>query len=124
MAILEKEIQKQVINYLTILENQGLLFFTRLNTVGVFDGKNYRTLSNGTKRGIPDILFFTNKFTIWFEIKSQAGKLSEFQKQFQLSVESHSGGFFYEIKDFTKAKEIIDSFVFTGIPYKSGINFG
>ena len=124
MAILEKHIQKQIISYLLTLEKQDLLFFTRLNTVGIFNGKRYLKPVKGTKKGVSDIVVFSNNFTFWIEVKKKDGKILPEQKIFDLAVKKFSGGYYYIVRDFSFAKKVIDSFVFDSLPYKTGINFG
>lgn len=57
----ETDIQAAIITYLGILENQGKIWFSRLNNIPPVnkgtDGKMvFRKLPRGCKKGIPDIL--------------------------------------------------------------------
>ena len=92
----ESAIQKECLNLLQILENQGRIYFIRCN---VFSGKIKR--SNGSdgfirqaKAGAPDIIVcFDGKF-IGFEIKTESGKQSDLQKAAQLKIEKSGGKYF------------------------------
>ena len=56
--MVESQIQSAIIDYLSILENQGKLFFQRTNNNTVYDpvGKRFRSLAKGQKKGFPDLL--------------------------------------------------------------------
>ena len=92
----ESEIQKECLQMLQILENQGKIYFLRCN---VFSGKIKR--ANGTdgfikqaKAGAPDIIVcFDGKF-IGFEIKTESGKQSDLQKAAQIKIEKAGGKYF------------------------------
>lgn len=81
----ETQIQSQIIQYLQVLENQGKLWFTRLNNIPpVNKGPNgkmtFRSLPPGSKRGIPDILILTKHRLIGVEVKTSTGKQSKEQE--------------------------------------------
>lgn len=78
-------IQTQILEYLRLKENQGLLYYTRLNSTGVFDPtkKVFRRPSPHQKHGIPDIMVIKDNKVIFLECKSDIGKQSEYQKGFE-----------------------------------------
>jgi len=92
----ESEIQKEIINFLQILENRGLIYFIRCN---VFSGKIKR--ANGTdgfirqaKAGAPDIIICCEGKFIGFEIKTETGQQSDLQKAAQIKIEKAGGKYF------------------------------
>ena len=78
-------IQTQILEYLRLQENMGKLYYTRLNSTGVFDPtrKVFRKASPHQKHGIPDIMIIKDNEIIFIEVKSDIGKQSEHQKDFQ-----------------------------------------
>lgn len=75
-------IQTQILEYLRLQNN---LYYTRLNSTGVFDPtkKVFRRPSPHQKHGIPDIMIIKDNKVIFLECKSDVGKQSEYQKEFQ-----------------------------------------
>lgn len=93
---LEKQIQKEIINYLQILENRGQLYFVRNNS---FEGKfKRRNGSEGyiknNKKGTPDILVCYSGIFIGFEVKTKTGKQSPYQKIAEQRIKNASGKYF------------------------------
>lgn len=104
----EKEIQSAVIEYLTLMENMGKVYFFRNNS---FQGSFQR--SNGSqgyirnnKPGVPDIIVLYQSVFIGLEIKGSKGKQSEYQLQAEKAIEL-AGGQYYIIRDLNDVKEII-----------------
>lgn len=92
----ESDIQKECLNLLQILENQGQIYFIRCN---VFSGKIKR--ANGTdgfirqaKAGAPDIIVCVDGLFVGLEIKTESGKQSDLQKAAQLKIEKAGGKYF------------------------------
>ncbi len=92
----ESEIQKEIINFLQILENRGILYFIRCN---VFQGKIKR--ANGSdgflrqaKVGAPDIIICAAGKFIGFEVKTVNGKQTEFQKLAEEKIKRTRGAYF------------------------------
>ena len=83
----ESEIQSGIIDFLSILEEQGKLFFQRTNNTTVYDpvGKRFRSLSKGQKKGFPDILVLKKGKAIGIEVKTSIGKQSKEQKAIEKS---------------------------------------
>jgi len=87
----EKQLQQAVLNYLTLQGNLGKCLFLRNNT---FCGRITRRdgsqgyIKNNTIRGAPDIMLFLPKGnTIFLELKSDGGRLSQEQKEFAVRAE-------------------------------------
>ncbi|MCJ8341410.1 MAG: VRR-NUC domain-containing protein [Cetobacterium sp.] len=106
----ETEIQSSIIDFLTIQENQGKLFFSRLNNIPPVEktstGMKFRRMPKGSKKGIPDILVLKSGRTIALEIKTKIGKQSKEQKE----IEKHftkQGAEYYIIRDFYEVIEIL-----------------
>lgn len=78
----EISIQSDILTYLLFKESQDELVVQRINNIPVSDKGTYRSLPNGVHRGFPDILVFKNGKTIFIEVKSNNGKMSEYQKDF------------------------------------------
>lgn len=88
--ILEKDIQRQCINWLL---REAKTFAWRNNSTGVFDREKgfFRT---APKRGAPDIIVIDHRHNgrfIGIEVKRPGGKMSEEQENFRISVEVAKG---------------------------------
>jgi len=86
----EKLIQKQILNFLSAY---GIFVF-RVNTTGVFDPsrKVFRRLGGYNLKGVADILgVLPNGKFLAIEVKTQSGKQSLFQKNFQNQIEKNNG---------------------------------
>jgi len=86
----EKLIQKQILNFLSAY---GIFVF-RVNTTGVFDPsrKVFRRLGGYNLKGVADILgILPNGKFLAVEVKTEKGKQSVFQKNFQEQIEKNNG---------------------------------
>lgn len=92
----EGALQTDVINYLTLLENQGKLFFHRANVGGLFDRKTgvYRSLPPGVRKGFPDILIIKNGKFIGIELKDGKNKQSPEQEEIEQKILKQKGAYF------------------------------
>lgn len=100
----ESDIQKQCLDYLKILENQGKCYCVRTasGAVKTDTGRYFRTGRAGT----PDIICcIKGKFT-GFEIKNEKGKLSPAQKQAEESI-TQTGGEYYIIRSLDELTKIL-----------------
>jgi len=94
----ESDIQKECLQMLQILENQGKIYFLRCN---VYKGKIKRKdgsegFMRTGKAGAPDIIFSlapTGKF-IGFETKTKNGVQTDDQKKAQKKIERTGGKYF------------------------------
>ena len=93
MPPLEKEIQKQCLNWLL---REAKVFAWRNQSTGLFDRERgfFRT---APKRGAPDIIAIRDGKFIGIEVKRpKSGRMSEDQENFKASVE-HAGGIYWII---------------------------
>jgi len=99
--MLEKEIQKQILQYLAL----SGVFHYRNNTGGFRDYRNH-FYQFGTL-GSPDIVCVIKGKYIGIEVKCKKNKQSDHQKAFQESLEKAGGEYFlcYSLDD---AREVID----------------
>ena len=88
MKISEGQIQKVVMDYLSIKQNQKKLIFWRNNAGGIKTPKYFIRL--GTE-GSPDIFVLKDSKLIGLEIKTEKGKQRESQKLFQEKLEMNGG---------------------------------
>jgi hypothetical protein len=110
----ERDLQKAIIHYLQLLENQGKLYFIRNNT---FQGQlkrrdgSFGYMRQG-KKGCADlIVFFTDPFhmdnckqrTIFIELKSDTGDLSKEQHEFAVKIQKLG----YEYRVIRSVEELI-----------------
>lgn len=88
----ETDIQRAICEY---LKARGY-FFTRTNNTPVFDPRagKYRAMPKYTLRGMPDILVLKEGTVIGIEVKSETGKQSPAQKEFQKRWEFAGGKYF------------------------------
>ena len=106
----ESDIQKQILDYLLILENMGKLYYSRFNTVGIYDPKykGYRKPSIHNKSGIPDIMVIKDRQVIFLEVKSDKGKQSEAQHDFHEVCRSE-GILYYVVRSLDEVINIINA---------------
>jgi len=84
----EQTLIKAINDYLQVKENMKQLFFIRNNTgavVSEYRGK--KRFYRFGKAGSSDFIVFTKTATLFIECKSEEGKLSEAQIEFQKLVE-------------------------------------
>lgn len=81
VKVLEKEIQKQIINYL----NLHKIFNFKCNTTGIFVQKRNTWIKNPSK-GAPDIICIINGIFVGIEVKAQDGIQSDEQKEFERKI--------------------------------------
>ena len=92
----EGSLKSTVKDYLQLLENQGKLWFTQLNAGGIVIEGEKRRYFQGVKRGTADfevIMEVDDKYygrsyprAIFLELKSEKGKQTKEQKEFEQSV--------------------------------------
>lgn len=106
----ETEIQSSIIDFLIFQENQGKLFFSRLNNIPPVEktmtGMKFRRMPKGSKKGIPDILVLKSGRTIALEVKTRTGTQSKEQKE----IENHftrQGAEYYIVRSLEQAVGIL-----------------
>ena len=117
--IKENDIQRTIKNYLQVRENQGKLMFIRNNSGAMpIKGQNgkMRYIKFG-KKGSADILVFVPLFSthsikaleaIAIEIKSETGRQSEDQVEWQKDWEK-LGGVYYIVRSVEEVMKIIEN---------------
>ena len=112
IKISETDIQSAIIRYLSILENQGKLFFNRTNNIPPVNKNSkgevvgFRRLPVGAKKGIPDIWVIMNGHTIGLEVKTSTGRQSKEQKEIEERFKKN-GAEYYVVRSLEDVKRII-----------------
>jgi len=103
--MLEKEIQKVIIEYLQYLENRSLLYFFRsgAGAVRLDSGRYFKT----GKSGCPDITICVKGKFIGLEVKTDKGVQSVSQLKAQRQIE-RVGGFYYIVRSVDDVQSIIN----------------
>lgn len=106
--MVESQIQSVIIDYLSILENQGKLFFQRTNNITVYDSKKniHRSLAKGQKKGFPDLLILFKGKCLGIEIKTTTGRQSKEQKEIEQQFKKN-GAEYYIVRSLEDVKRII-----------------
>lgn len=106
----ESEIQSAIIDYLEILEQQGKIFFHRVNNippVNKIKGKiTFRKLPRGVKRGFPDILIIKQGKCIGIEIKNEKGQQSEYQTAIEKQFKNNCAEY-YVVRSVEEVRKIL-----------------
>lgn len=117
-------IQRSIIEYLSLLENQGKLLFWRSNNIPVFDPtrKCFRSMPKGSKKGVADICVIVNGYFIGLEVKNddrykigaRKGNYKDLQSEDQKKFEEKlkkNGGLYFVVHSFEEVKEILNKYV-------------
>lgn len=101
--IKEQDIQKQIIDYLTLMG----WFVIKNNTVGIWKAKTKSYIPNQSK-GLADLTTIKDGNVIMIEVKRKYGKQSPNQIEFQKNWEEHGGKYIlaYNIDDVIKSLEL------------------
>jgi hypothetical protein len=99
----ESDLKSSIANYLQILENQGSLWYERLNSgeLLVLNKDGSKRMVNLCRKGTADFITIVRSHVIFIETKSKTGKQSPEQKEFQSKVES-VGALYWLVDDFDK----------------------
>ena len=103
--MLEKEIQKVIIEYLQYLENRSLLYFFR-SGAGAMKLDSGRYFKTG-KAGCPDITVCIKGKFVGLEVKTDKGIQSVSQLNAQRQIEK-AGGFYYIVRSVKEVELIIN----------------
>jgi len=103
LKMLEKDIQRQICKYLQL---KGY-FFTRVNTIGLFDAKRgVRRKNPYITKGMPDILVFVPQKGIYgLEVKREGAYQSPEQKHFE-NMFDMAGGKYFVVRSIEDVQEI------------------
>ena len=113
----EKYLVNACRQYLTMLQNQGKLYYIRNNSGGM--PLSYKTKAGRLKtrfvrfgqRGSSDfIVFFNNNNAVFIEAKSDTGKLSESQEEFKVTIRA-LGYAFHMVKDMAEVEQIVKNYI-------------
>lgn len=108
----EKEIENDVLFWLSY---QRDVMAMKINTVGVWDPnkKIHRSVSKYVRRGTPDILIHLNHsglpIIVWFEVKSESGRQSPEQKDFEDELLRKLNGFYFVIRSVGQAESALNT---------------
>ena len=101
----ESSIQSTIIDYLFLKKH----FFVRLNNippVQKIGGKMvFRRMPKGSVKGLPDLMVLLDTGVVFLELKSEKGKLSKEQKEFQSKCKER-GIEYYEIRSLDQVREL------------------
>lgn len=83
----ENDVQNSICEYLAYRKH----CFWRQNTVGIYDAsrKTYRSLPKYAMAGVADIIVIDNGHAIFLEVKTDKGRQSKNQKDFENYVTKH-----------------------------------
>ena len=90
-AISEKTIEKQILIW---LRAQGYKCSTKIDSTGIYDErKGLFRMASGTfkRKGVSDIYVLHKGKSIWIEVKSHKGRLSDNQKEWLNDVNAAGG---------------------------------
>lgn len=105
MAMKESELMSQIINYFNAV---GICYY-RINTQGIMHTIGGRTVrKKNPNKGMADFLVTINGFTIWIEAKTDIGKQSPEQKEFQAKAEQN-GAMYLLARTLEIVKEVVES---------------
>ncbi|OQB03122.1 MAG: VRR-NUC domain protein [Parcubacteria group bacterium ADurb.Bin216] len=99
--MLEKEIQKHIIDYLRYLG----WFVIKNNTVGIYKKKTGKYIPSQAV-GLADLTIIKDSRVIMLEVKTENGKQSDGQIEFQENWEKH-GGEYYVVRSIQDVDNII-----------------
>ncbi len=104
----EAELKSAVDDYLNILQNQGKVLFLRLNSGDFIEvrGETRRRV-RGCPKGTADYIVIMPNRVIFLELKSDVGKQSKEQKEFQGKVEEQ-GALYYVVRSVDEVMEVIE----------------
>lgn len=109
LKLSEADLKTSVIDYLQYKMNMRQLWFTRLNS-GTFilesEGQ-FRRRITGCPKGTADILVITAGRVIFFELKTETGRMSNAQASFKLAVEEQKAEY-YVIRSVNEAIGVIE----------------
>ena len=85
----EADIKRAISDYLTIQQNMGKLIWFRMNSGKAWVGGEKKYLIQLCPEGTPDILVIQYGRPIFFEVKSETGKVSTTQEIAMEELEMH-----------------------------------
>lgn len=107
----EKELENSIMEF---LRYQVGVFAFKVNTIGVYDARigAYRKTSKYLMNGTPDIIACVNHSGIGvfvgMEVKSDTGRQSKDQKEFQELIQDRSNGYYFIVRSIQDAKRVLE----------------
>ncbi|MFA5299102.1 MAG: hypothetical protein WC389_12920 [Lutibacter sp.] len=107
--ISEAQLKKSIQDYLQVLENQGVLYWDRLNSgeLLVLNKDESKRLVKLCRKGTADIIILFSKKVIYLETKKLGGEQGESQKEFEFKVKNQ-GAEYYLVDTYEKFLSMID----------------
>ena len=84
----ERHLQRQAIEYLTYEQNSGRLLFLRVNSGMIPIDAARRRMVRMAPAGFPDLIIFGQRRTVFVELKSEKGKQTESQREFERKAQT------------------------------------
>lgn len=106
----EKEIENAILYYLNAIPD---CFAFKVNTMGVYDQQRgfYRRLSRYVLPGTPDIIACVSVdgigVFVGFEVKTQNGRQSGHQKEFEQRLKDRAHGFYFIVKTVKETEDAL-----------------
>lgn len=113
LGVKEADVQRQIIDYLKLLEGRGKLIWQRNNPGIIFrkkEGRGYWKME-GSPPGSADLLvFLPDGVTLHMEVKRPGGRLSSNQVEFRdrLSALGHR---YVVVKSIEEAQEVLSEYI-------------
>jgi len=107
----ESEVQKEIIEFLTILERQGKCYLFRNNSFAGFisrtkNGKSVGYVKNN-KPGTPDIIMCMDGLFIGMEVKTAKTYQSKVQKEAEKAIKE-AGGRYYVVRSLEEVQILVE----------------
>lgn len=104
----ESQIQRQILDRLSIYEKQGKLTFIRNNSIAtkIVRRDGSQGFLNNAKKGAPDIIVLKDGTVYGLEVKTATGKLSESQKHYA-ELWTTCGGRYFTVRSVRDVAEIL-----------------
>lgn len=109
----EKKIEEAILTYLNY---QPGCYAFKVNTVGIYDQRKrvFRRISKWIIRGTADILCCYRGFFIAFEVKSEKGKQTSYQKEFERDLKLKGHGHYFLVRSIIDVENALRSITVNG----------
>lgn len=102
----EKQIENQILSYLATRKE---CFAFKFKDQAKFIGGRYRK-SNWEINGVADLCcLMDNGLTLWLEVKTDKGKQSKNQKNFEKIIKKHKG-YYHVVRSVEETRKIIETY--------------
>jgi hypothetical protein len=104
----ESELKSVIVDYLEICQRQGKLYWDRLNSGDFIEVRGpTRRRVKGCRKGTADLFILSDSRVIFLELKSEKGKQTETQKEFEMTMKLY-GNEYYIVKSFEDLETILE----------------